>query len=137
MFTARNEVAAGNVFTPACDSVHGGGGSLSGRPPGQRPRWTKITLDRDPPGQRSPWTESPWAETPQTETPLNRDSPLDRDPPWTETLPPLEQRPSPPLGQRPSWEEIPQTKDPPPHRRTVMSGWYASYWNAFLFYKII
>ena len=32
----RNEVAAGNVFTPVCDSVQGGGvcpvGSLSGKP---------------------------------------------------------------------------------------------------------
>ena len=53
----------GNVFTPVCDSVHGG--SLSRRSP-----WTEIPLDRDP-----HWTETPW-----TETPLDRD-PMDRDPP--------------------------------------------------------
>ena len=57
------------------------------------------------PRQRSPRSETPpWTETPRTEIPLDRDPP-DRDPP----------------GQR----------SPP---RTVTSGWYASYWKAFLFF---
>ena len=117
----------GNVFTCVCDSVHGG--SLSWRlpktethhgqrytprqrplwtetsgqiPPRQRPQWTETPLDRDPLGQRPPWTE----------TPLDRDPPEQR-PPW--------QRPQP-------WTETPLDRDP----RTVTSGLYASYWNAFL-----
>ena len=89
-------------------SLSGGlcpGGSLSGRPPRQRPSQTenppgqRAPLDRDPPGQRDP----PW----QRPT-LDRYPPRQR-PPWTETP-----------GQRPPW--------------TVTGGRYASYWNAFLFY---
>ena len=56
--------------------------------------------------QRLPQTETPWTETPWTETPLHRD-------PQTET----------PHSDHP--------RQRPPHM--VMSGWYASYWNAFLF----
>ena len=62
----------------------------------------------DPPPDRDP---------PRTETP-----PL----PWTETPPSLDRDPPFP-GQRP-----PSPGQRPP--RTVTSGRYASYWNAFLFY---
>ena len=43
-------------------------------------------------------------------------------PPRTETTP----------GQRPPRQRPPPDRDPPP--RTVTSGWYASYWNAFLYF---
>ena len=50
-------------------------------------------------------------ETPQTKTNLDRESP-----PWAET----------------SWTETPLDREPRHHLRTVNSGRYASYWNAFL-----
>ena len=130
---------------------------LDSDPPGQRPPWTENPpcteapwtetlldsdpLDREPPLDRGPpWTVTPWTEAhpPWTEAPLDRDptrqrpigqrSPLDRDPPgqW-------------PPRQRIPWTETPPTETPPYRdpspTRTVTSGRYASYWNAFLWYK--
>ena len=94
----------GNVFTPVCDSVHGGA-LYQGDPPGQRPP-DRDPLDRDPPpGHRPfPWTENPPGQTPPlteipspwTETPLR----LDRDPvPLDRDLLPLDG--GPPLGRDP------------------------------------
>ena len=51
----------GNVFTPVCDSVHGGGGLCYGDP-GQRPPWTETPL----------WTETLQIDTTRTETPPDR-----------------------------------------------------------------
>ena len=84
------------------------------------------------------------------------DTPLDRDPPWTEIHPrqrPLwtktpGQRPPQtetpmdrdPPGQKLPWTETPLDRDPSPGQRPpwtetpdmLTSGWYASYCNAFL-----
>ena len=81
-----------------------------------------LSVHRGVPGQRLPRPE-----TPPGQRPLHL---LDRDPP---------DRDSP--GQRPpldrdlptSWTETPRTETP----RPLKSGWYASYWNAFLFYFVI
>ena len=75
-------------------------------PPGQRP------LDRGPPNQRSPRQRPPWTETHPNRDPHWIETPLDRDPP----------------GQRPPWTVS------PPSPYMVMSGRYASYWNAFLLF---
>ena len=83
-------------------------------------------------GSRDPSDRDP-PETPKTETSLDRDPPW-TEIPWTETL--LDRDPSGqthPLGQRlPPRQRPPGQRDP----RTVTSGWYASYWNAFLFEKL-
>ena len=87
-------------------------------PPRQRPSsWTEtLVLDRDPPpGQRpSSWTETLL---------------LDRDPPGQR--PPGQRHPpgKRPPRQKPPWQWPPWQR----HPHTVTSGWYASYWNAFLF----
>ena len=69
----------GNVFTPACDSVHGGGGvyttwadtPLGRHPlPEQTPRQT-IPLGRHPLG-RHPLADTPQADIPRADTPLGR-----------------------------------------------------------------
>ena len=52
---------------------------------------------------------------PPSRDPLDRDSP-DR-PPWTETPP-----------------DRPPCRETPPPRHTLTSGWYAPYWNAFLYF---
>ena len=88
---AKSQISLTNILVTRMHSsrmhtawtlLYGGGG----RSPWQRPPWTEIPLDRDPPGQRPSWTEPPL-----TETPLDREPPsLDRDPPG--------QRPP---GQRP------------------------------------
>ena len=127
-----------NVFTGACPRVRGlcmmsfpvwltgpmflrGGlclwGLCQGDPLDRDPPWIgtsrqRSPLNRDPPGQRP--------------SPLDREA-LDRDPSWTETPP--EQRPP---GLKPPDRE-PQTETPwigTPHM--VKSGWFTSYWNAFL-----
>ena len=101
----------GNVFTPVCHTFcsQGGGGLYQGdrRPPPP----TEVT-----PGQRPPWTDTPWIETPR------------QRPPWTQTP----WRETPPTET--SRTETPLDRDPPAAQR-VMSGRYASYWNAFLFEK--
>ena len=44
--TCKQSLGQGNVFTPMCHSVYGGGDR---DPPGQRPPRTETPLDRDPP----------------------------------------------------------------------------------------
>ena len=114
-----------NVFTPVCHSVHRGEGALSGRPPLDRdpPPPDRGPLDRDPPGQRHPWTE----------TPLDRNPPL----PGQRPLPPGQRPPPPdryphPQTETPPDRDSPWTETPDRDPRTVKSGRYASYWNAFL-----
>ena len=76
IFTARNEVAAMYCFYTCvsfCSQL--GGGSLSGRPPRQRPPQTDCPCTEnlpDPPGQRPPSGQRPSRQRP---TPLNRDPP--------------------------------------------------------------
>ena len=87
--------------------------------------WTETTLDRGPPGQRPSRQRPPWTETPQIETLLDRDAPRQRPLPG--------QRPR---TETPSEQRHPQTETPLPGR-TVRSGRYASYWNAFLFHILV
>ena len=76
-------------------------------------------------GRQVPVREtSPDRAPPPDTAPLDRDSPLgqippDREPPRQRTLP----------DRDPLWTETPWTETLP---RTVTSGRYASYWNAFL-----
>ena len=56
--------------------------------------------------------------------------PPGRHPPWADTPTPSGQTPPPPLGRHP-----PQADTPRAVHAGIRStcGWYASYWNAFLF----
>ena len=75
-----------------------------------------VQGDRDPSGQRppdrDPGQRSAGQRPPRQRTPGQRT-------PWTKT----------PLTETP-WTETPRQRTP----RTVMDGWYAFYWNAFLFF---
>ena len=84
----------------------GGMGSLSGRPPRQRPP------DRDP------QTEISWTEIPGQRSPRQR--PPDRDPPR-----PLDRGPQ----TETPWDRDPTGQRPP---CTVTSRQYASYWNVHI-----
>ena len=77
IFTARKQsLRQGNVFTPVCDSVHGGGSAplhAGIHPLGRHP------LDRHPLG-RHPQADTP-RQTPPGQTPPRQ------TPPWADTLP--------------------------------------------------
>ena len=129
--TVRNStLRKGNVFTPVCDSVHGGVsasvhplGTPAGYPPptlGRPPPLRQTPLGRPlllvrplrpgrPPRRTHPWADTPWADTPQADTPTSL---LRRPHPARQTAP---------LG-------IP----PPLRDNHYCGGRYASYWNAFL-----
>ena len=104
------------------------------RPPFPRtetPLWIDP-LDRDP----LPQTENPLPQT-DPPLPLDRDPPLDKDPPGQR--PPRQrlprQRPPAPLDRDPTPPSYRDTSLPP--TRTVTSIPYASYWNAFLFFRCL
>ena len=102
----------GNVFTPACHSVHGGGGVH------QNP-----LLGRHSPGQTLPLdSHTSSADTPLGTHPPDR-HPLGRYPP--PARPPGQ---TPPLGRDPSKAG----RHPPPPKDSHCSGRYVCYWNAFL-----
>ena len=114
--TARKRsLGGGNVFTPVCDSVHNG----------------RCLLHC--------WDTPPWADTPLVRHPphLGR-YPLGRYPPGQT---PLGRHPlgKHPLGRHPSLGRRPIVRHPqgdPPFRYYgiwTTSGWYTSYWNAYLF----
>ena len=133
----------GYVFTPVCDSVDGGSVCLSAC-------WYIHPLEADtprgrhPPGTRHfPWKQTPsWGQTPtgsrhplwKQTPPGSRHHPWEQTPPWDQTPP----------DTRPPWKQTPQgagnsppggrqTPAPPPLGDGHCCGWYASYWNAFLF----
>ena len=83
-----------------------------------RPHGTNP-LGRHPPGRQAPWTDTPRTDIPWTDTPLGR-YPPGQTPPLPDT--PFGRHPP---GQTPPWADTPQIWS--------MSGWYSSYWNAFLF----
>ena len=61
--------------------------------------------------------------------PPSRETPRGTDPPWEQT---------PPGTRPPQPEQTPPGTDPPPEADSSIrstSGRYASYWNAFLYYK--
>ena len=135
-----NEVCEGYVFTSVCQSFCSQGGSTwQVHPLGRYPQ-AGTPLGRYPPagtpllGRYTP----PWAGTPKTGTPpgqvhpplSSRYTPLGRYthppgqvPPWAGTHPPGQVHPPRqvhPPGSSACWEI------------RATSGWYVSYWNAFL-----
>ena len=106
-YRPQQSCGQGYVFTRVCDSVHRG---VSGQPP---PR----TWQGDPPDQ---------ADTPPP-------GPGKEPPPWSRQTPPEPGRENPPADQA----DTPPRPGPPREEDfsiRSMSGRYASYWNAFLFY---
>ena len=109
----------------------GGGGGVSASvhagspcPPEQTPPEQKParadSLEQTPPG-----ADIPQSRHPPEQTPLGADTP-GADTPWS----------------RPPWEQTPPGADTPPPQEAdsgiwLMSGRYASYWNAILFFNVI
>ena len=109
------------------------GGGLPGRTPlcqGEPPCQGDPPARENPPARETP---SPVRETPlpcQGELPCQGDPPARENPPWP-GRPPLP-------GRTPRTRENPPCQgEPPPQEADCSirstSGWYASYWNAFLF----
>ena len=117
----------GNIFTPVCHSVHGGGACLRQNPPEQTPPPRANTPGSDTPQSRHPpRADTPRADTPRADTPKSR-HPQSKHP---QSRHPLEQ--TPPQVRHPPE----QTPPPPPAADSSIrstSGRYPSYWNAFLF----
>ena len=117
-------------FTRVCDSVHRGGL--------QR---TPLTRQTPPPPDQADTT--PAGRTP----PGPRRTPPDQaDPPGTKENPPRPGRPPRTKENPPGPRRTPRTRQTPPGPRRPpreedcsirsMSGWYASYWNAFLLFNM-
>ena len=117
------KLGQGNVFTGICDSVHGGGGGCMPQCMlGCKPPWTRHT----PPDQ---------AHTPRSRPPQTRHTtPRPGTPPPGPGTPP-----TPPEQTHPPTRHTPLEQAPREADTSIrsMSGQYASYWNAFLFYGII
>ena len=64
-------------------------------------------------------------------SPGSRHPPLEQTPPWEQTPPQSRHNP---LEQTPPWEQTPPPQEAGSGIRSI-SGRYASYWNAFLFFK--
>ena len=111
-YRPQRSCGQGNIFAPVCHSVHRGGVS-AGMP---HPLKSRHPRNRHPPR----------ADTPQEQTrPESRHTLL------------LEQ--TPPRADTPPEQTPPKSRHPPPPRVAdssirSMSGRYASYWNAFLFF---
>ena len=129
VITGRNEVVAEVIFLHLFVILFtGGGGGVSASVHAGIPH---------PPEQTCPREHTP----PQVDTPWSRHAPGSR-PPLEQTLPsrhpPMQTPPeqTPPLGA-----DIPQNRNSPPPEADSgirsMSGRYASYWNAFLFFSVI
>ena len=121
----KRSFGQGNIFTPVCHSVHGGGGRGS-------PSLGGVLLARTPSRPNTPhlWQgEPPPDQTPHP--PWHGEPPQTRHHTPPQSRPPLEQTPPP------GWRTPPEQTPPPPReadsgiRSTI--GRYASYWNAFLF----
>ena len=105
------DMFSGCVFTSICHSVHRG---VYTPPPGRHP-WADTPLGRHPSGQTPPIGRHPSGQTS-----LWADAPLGRDPQADTPLNPVGKHP---LGRLPKDGQC--------------SGWYASYWSAFLFFGIL
>ena len=120
-YRPQRSCGQGYVFTRVCDSVNGGVSPES--PPGTK---------ENPPGPGRP------PHRDQGEPPRTRQTPPGpRRTPPDQADPPTGTKENPPPGPgRP-----PRTKENPPRGEHCsirsMSGWYASYWNAFLCYAQI
>ena len=120
-YRPQRSCGQGNIFTPVCHSVHGGGGFC-----------LNACWDTNPPGPDPPRPGThhrPGADTPQSRPPPGTRSPPDLH---THTPPPSR---SPPEQTPPGTP--PGSRHPPPGEADSSirstSGRYASYWNAFLF----
>ena len=146
-YRPKRSFGQGNIFTPICHSVKGGGSTWPGTPPGTRqvpprpgryppdqagtPPWTRQV---HPQGGTPPWTRQVQHPRPGRYTPLG-----------TRQVPPGPGRYTPPGDQvhppdqagtlSPWTRKVPPLPPPeaadPGIRSTI--GRYASYWNAFLF----
>ena len=119
-YRPQRSCGQGYVFTRVCDSVHGG---FSGEPPHQdQVREPPVTRQTPPRPRRTPRDQGepppPW--TRQT-------------PPWDQGEPPWTRQTPPPAGRTPLGPDRPPKFEEDCSIRS-MSGWYASYWNAFLFF---
>ena len=124
-YRPQRSCGQGYVFTRVCDSVHRGGVVLqAGRtPPAGRP--PPQTRQTPPQHQAHPHPQPPGPGR----TPLDQAHP--QSPGTRQNHPPGPGRP--PLAGRPppGTRQTPREAD---FRIRSMSGWYASYWNAFLFF---
>ena len=128
-YRPQRSCGQGNIFTPVCHSVHRGVSASvhAGIPPppeqtapgadtclGADTRWSRHTLEQTLPSPQE-----------QTHPPPSRHSPRADTPP-----------PTPPPEQTPPRADTPPEQTPPGADSGIrsMSGWYASYWNAFLFW---
>ena len=98
---AATKLGQGNIFTPVCDSVNGGGvpglvrgGAWSG--PGGY-------LADTPPDQTPPRPDTPWTRQTPDQTPPRPDNPRTRHPP-DQTPPPDQTHPTPGTRHSP-WEQ--------------------------------
>ena len=129
VITARKRsLGQGNIFAPVCHSVHRG--KYLGRYP---PRKAQLPRAGTPPDRYSPQAYTPpWAGTPPGRytpwagTPPGRYTPLGRYNPLGQVNPP------PRAGTPSLVRYTPQSSACWEIQAT--SGWYASYWNAFLFF---
>ena len=121
-YRLQRSCGQGYVFTRVCDSVHRGWWGVEGspgRPPGQgEPPWDQADTPRDQ------------ADTPRT----GRTARDQADTPGTRQTPPTGRTPPGP-GRHPSGPGIPPRGEDCSIRS--MSGRYASYWNAFLYFTLI
>ena len=89
--------------------------------------WRGVCLSAcwdTPPEQTPPGADTPGADTPQSRHPPGADTPLGADTPQEQT---------PPQSRHPPRADTPKEQTSPPGRDGHCCGWYASYWNAFLF----
>ena len=138
VITARNEVGARLCFYMClwfCSQAGGEGVCPSAcwdtHPPEQTPprsRHPPLGADtpwpgsRHPPAAGTPWEQTPpGADIPPEQTPPRADTPPEQTSPRADT--PLEQTPQPEQTP-PAWREI-----------RAISGRYASYWNAYLWFE--
>ena len=92
LLPAATKLGQGNIFTPVCDSVNGGGYLV----------WSRGGPGRHPPGPDTP----PRTRHPRDQTPQTR-HPLDQTPPGPDTLP--DQTPP---DQTPPGPDTPRTTPP-------------------------
>ena len=82
-YRPQRSCGQGNIFTPVCHSVHGGGGGSASVHAG-----IPTPQTRPPPGADTPWTRPPpppRTRPPLDQTPLGADSPPGADTPREQT----------------------------------------------------
>ena len=106
---------------PHADTPHTDATTLAG----QAPPWADTSRQTPPP----PWADTPGQTTTHSDTPgRHPQADFSGKPPWADTprQTPHDRHPRP-LGRHPGQTPLPSADD-------YHSVWYASYWNAFLFF---